>query len=123
MDLYRLPNRLVRHAVAVAVEADQAGLGDAHIGLVEAVERPRIADQRPALGLEHLPDRPVFELGVGGRLGIGDTALGEPAVQLRQGLEPKPRGEELLAGIADLVLRADAPLGLIISNTSVLETL
>ena len=31
---------------------------------------------------------------------IGDTAVGEPAVQLRQGLEPKPRGEELLAGIA-----------------------
>jgi hypothetical protein len=83
-----------RCTIAVAVEADQAGLGDTHIGLVEAVERPRIADQRPALGLEHLPDRPVFELGVGGGLGMGDTAVGEPAVQLRQGLEPKPRREE-----------------------------
>ena len=41
-------------------------------------------------------------------LGVGDTAVEQPAIHLRVALEPQPRGEEALPDQAHLVL--DLPL-------------
>lgn len=45
--------------ISVVVEAPRAGLRHRGRGRVEAVELSGVADQRTALGLEGLPDRPI----------------------------------------------------------------
>lgn len=50
--------------------------------LVEALKRALKRDQGRLFLLEHLPDSPVFELGVPRRLGVGDDALAQHGVQL-----------------------------------------
>lgn len=69
MDLDRPPDGAGGDAVAVAVEAHEAGLRHRDRRRVEAVERSAVGDQARPFPLERLPDRPVLELGMS--FGIG----------------------------------------------------
>ena len=109
MDLDRAPRRLRVHRVFVVVEPHEQRLGDRRRQRMEAVERAMIGDQRrPVGGLEHLPHRPVLELGMHGMPSMGDAAVLKPGVQLLVALEPQPRRKEPLAHQTHLVL--DLPL-------------
>lgn len=90
--------------VSVAVELHQAGLGHGNGAGLETVERLDAWHQARALDLEHLPHRLVAALGVGMVLGIVDTAVRQPAVQVIQRAEPGLRLEEPRPQGADLVL-------------------
>jgi hypothetical protein len=103
-DLHRAPDRARGHRVPVVVEAHQAGPGDRRRHRVEATEPAGIGDQARALRLEHLPYRPILELGVTVRLGVGDRLIQQPSVELLVALHAEPRAEEALAHEADLVL-------------------
>lgn len=103
-DLYRPPNRASVDRVTVLVEPHEAGLGDGGRDGMESVKRSDIRDQARPLGLEHLPDRLVRNVGVPVRLGVGDASVLQPSVQLRIGSEPRPRHEEPPSKHADLVL-------------------
>ena len=48
---------------------------------MEAVERADIGHQARTLLLEHVPDRPVRNVGMSVRLGVGDASVLEPGVQ------------------------------------------
>ena len=90
--------------VTVLVEPHEAGLGDGGRDGMESVKRSDIRDQARPLGLEHLPDRLVRNVGVPVRLGVGDASVLQPSVQLRIGSELRPRHEEPPSKHADLVL-------------------
>jgi hypothetical protein len=79
--LHRPADRRRRDAVAVAVEVDEAGLGNRRRRLVKALERPLERDQGRFLLLEHLPDGPVLELWMPGGFGVGDDARLQHGVQ------------------------------------------
>ena len=72
-DLDRPADRARRDRVPVVVEADETGLRDRGRHGMEAVEAAGIGNQAGPLRLEHLPDRPILELGMGMRLGVGDA--------------------------------------------------
>src|SRR6516162_6280590 len=82
----------------------QTGLGDRGRYGMEAIEPTRIRHELGSLGLEDLPDGPVGELRMPMRLGVGNTFIEQPAVQLVERLEAQPRGEEPFADQPDLVL-------------------
>jgi len=103
-----IPDRSRRDAVAVAVEADEAGLRDRRGDLVEAPERSLRRHQRRALLLEDLEDGAPLELRVPGRSGPGEHPLAQDGVQLVIVGHPQPRREELLPGRLHLAL--DLPL-------------
>ena len=75
---------------------------------MEAVEAARIGYQARPFLLEGLPDRPIPELGMRMRLGVGDRLIEEPTIELLVALHPQARREEALPDNADLVL--DLPL-------------
>jgi hypothetical protein len=75
---------------------------------VEAVEPSGIGHQARPLGLEHLPDRAVADLGMKLGLGPGDAAVEQPGVELLVALEAQARREQPPPDDADLVL--DLPL-------------
>ena len=91
-------------AVAVMIGHDQTGGGGTHGLLDKAVERSAQAHQACLFVLEHIPDRPVPELGMPGPLGVGDALILEPCVELGQAGHPRLGEEELVAQVADLVL-------------------
>ena len=103
-DLDRPAHGARRDRVFVVVESDEAGLGDGGGHRVEAVERSGIGHQARPLGLEHLPDRAVADLGVRLRLGPGDAAVEQPSVELVIALEAQARCEHSPPDDADLVL-------------------
>ena len=78
-DLDRPADGTGRDRVSVVVEAHQAGLGDRGRHRVEAVEAAGIGNQARPLLFEHLPDRPVPELGMAMRLGVGDALVEQQA--------------------------------------------
>ncbi len=90
--------------VLVVVEPHQAGLGDRSLRCVEPVERTTDLHQLGTLRLEHLPDREVGQLAMLVRLGVGDTSVEQPGVQLIVARHSKPRREEALAHQSNLVL-------------------
>ena len=55
---------------------------------MESVEAAAIGDELRPLLFEDLPDRPPALLGMGVRLGPGETFVEEPGVQLVIALEP-----------------------------------
>ena len=61
---------------------------------MEAVERADIGHQARTLLLEHVPDRPVRNVGMSVRLGVSDASVLEPGVQFGTGSELRPRHEE-----------------------------
>jgi hypothetical protein len=81
MDLDRTPDGAGGYRVFVVVETHQAGLRDRRRHGVESIEPTSIGNKLRPLGLEH-PDRPISELGMAMRLGIGDTQIEQPGVQL-----------------------------------------
>lgn len=103
-DLDGPPDRAGVDRVAVIVKAHEAGLGHRSRHRVEAVERADIGDQARSLVLEHLPDRPVRDVGMFVRLGIGDAPILEPGVQFGKGFELRARHEEAPPEHAHLVL-------------------
>src|SRR5215475_13416216 len=104
MDLNRPAYGDREHGVFVVVEADRARLRHRGWNAVEAVKASGIRNEAGALFLEHFPDRPLVLFGMTMRLGMGNASVGQPAVQLLQRLEAKPRREEALAHQPDLVL-------------------
>src|ERR1700733_13129004 len=104
LDLNGPLDRACRHRVLVVVEAHQTGLGDRGRDGMEAVEPTRIWHEIRSLGLEDFPDGPVGELRMPMRLGVGDTFIEQPGVQLVQRLEAQPRREEPFSEQPDLVL-------------------
>ena len=64
---------------------------------MEAVERSADRHQLGPLRLEGLPDRAVGQFGMLVRLGVSDTAIEKPSVQLLVAGHPQPRREEALA--------------------------
>lgn len=71
---------------------------------MEAIERADIGDQARPLGLKHLPNRLVRDVGMLVRLGMGDASVLEPGIQLGVGFELRPRHEEPPSKHANLVL-------------------
>jgi hypothetical protein len=71
---------------------------------LETVERAADRHQLGAFLLERLPDRAVGQLGMLVRLGVGNTSIEQPGVQLVVARHPQPRHEETLAYQPDLVL-------------------
>jgi hypothetical protein len=90
--------------VLVIVEAHQAGLGYRRRHRAEPVERTGDRYQLGALGLEGLPDRALGRLWVLVRLGVGDAAIEQEAVQFVVARHPQPRREKALAHQPNLVL-------------------
>src|SRR5580693_2331930 len=88
----------------VVVEAHQAGLRYRRRQRVEAVEPATIRDEIWPLLLEDVPYRLVRPFRMGMHLGVGDTFVGQPGVQLIVGFDPKPRREETFPDQTDLVL-------------------
>ena len=106
---YRLARVAAIDAVAVAIHVHQRARADPHLALDAALEPGGKRHQHGALGfLEHLPAGLVALLGVRDRLGNLDTAALEQLVQFGQILAAQPRGEHVLAHMADLIL--DLPL-------------
>ena len=70
---------------------------------MKAVEPAHIGDELGPLGLEHLPDGLVGDLGMGIFLGVGDAPIRQPGVHLVKTLEPQARREKALAHQADLI--------------------
>ena len=103
-DLDGPPDRTGVDRVAVLVEAHETGLGDRGRHCMEAVERADIGHEARTLLLEHLPDRPVRNVGMFVRLGVGDASVLEPGVQFGIGSELRPRHEEPPPEHAHLVL-------------------
>lgn len=103
-DLDRPPDRPGIHRVAVLVEAHETGFGHRRRHCVEAIERADVRDQARPLGLEHLPDRLVGDVGMLVRFGVGDAPILEPGVQFGVGFELRPGHEEPLSDHAHLVL-------------------
>lgn len=58
---------------------------------MEAIEPTCIGHEIGSLGLEGLPDSPGGELWIPMSLGVGDTFIEQPGVQLVQCLEAQPR--------------------------------
>src|SRR5512142_1716496 len=79
-DLDRPANRARRDRVPVVVVAHEAGFGDRCRYGVEPVEAARIGNEARSLRFEDFPDRPVAQLGMTMRLGIGDALIQEPGV-------------------------------------------
>ena len=82
LDLDRSPDGAGADRVLVVVEANEAGLRDRCRQCVEAVEPASVAHEVRPLGLEHLPHGAVGLFGVRMRLGVGDAAIEQQAVQL-----------------------------------------
>jgi hypothetical protein len=55
---------------------------------MEAVEPARIGYKLRSLGLEHLPDGLLGQLGMTMRFGVGNAAVSEPGIHLVVALEP-----------------------------------
>ena len=91
-------------AVAIMVGHDQASGAGPHSFLDEPVEWAAQLHQARAFVLEHLPDRPVFELRVLGPLRVGNALIFQPRIQLGEALHSRFGPEHLVAQIADLVL-------------------
>src|SRR5580693_5940835 len=104
MDVDRPPDGAGVHRVLVVVEAHQAGLRHRRWQRVEAVEPATIRDEIWPLLLEDVPYRLVRPFRMGMHLGVGDTFVGQPGVQLIVGFDPKPRREETFPDQTDLVL-------------------
>ena len=104
MDVDRPPDGAGVHRVLVVVEAHQAGLRHRRRQRVEAVEPATIRDEIWPLLLEDVPYRLVRPFRMGMHLGVGDTFVGQPGVQLIVGFDPKPRREETFPDQSDLVL-------------------
>jgi hypothetical protein len=71
---------------------------------MESVESPGHLHKGAAFILEDLPHCPICDLRMSVDLGIGNTLVEEPAVQLIQALHTEPRREEALTDKTDLVL-------------------
>src|SRR6516162_3859402 len=104
MDVDRPPDGAGVHRVLVVVEAHQAGLRHRRRQRVEAVEPATIRDEIWPLLLEDVPYRLVRPFRMGMHLGVGDTFVGQPGVQLIVGFDPKPRREKTFPDQTDLVL-------------------
>src|SRR6516225_2504944 len=94
LDFYRTSNRAGTDRVFVIVEAHQAGLRDRGLYRMEAVEPAGIGNELGAFGFKHLPDRLIGQFRMAMCLGVGDTFIEQPGVQLVQVFEPQPRREE-----------------------------
>ncbi len=71
---------------------------------MESVEPARIGNKLRPFRVEHVPDHLLAQLGMAVRLGVGNTLVEQPGVQLFVVLEPQPRREEALPDEPDLVL-------------------
>src|SRR6516164_9277736 len=71
---------------------------------MKPVEQAADRHQLGALRLECLPDRAVGQLRVLVRLGVSNTSVEQPRVQLLIARHPQPRREETLAHQSNLVL-------------------
>src|SRR3974377_2585539 len=80
--------------VFIVVEPHQAGLRHRCRHAMEAIELAGIGNKLWALGLEHLPDCPICELGMAMPLGISDELIEQPGVQLVIAFESQPGREE-----------------------------
>ncbi len=103
--LRRLPGRPRLGAAAVAVEAREAGPGDAPAQRAVAVEGPRKGNQAAALlARERLPDRQLGVVGMRMLPRMPAAALLEPAVQAVEAVKARRLAEQPLADVANLVL-------------------
>ena len=71
---------------------------------MESVEPAGIGNELRPFRLEHLPNCLVGQFGMAMCLGVGDTFIEQPSVQLVESFEPQPRREEALPDKSDLVL-------------------
>src|SRR5438477_5308238 len=104
MNLDRTSDCAGSYRVFVVVEAHQAGLRDRRRHRVEPVEPAGIGNELWPFRLEHFPDRLLGKLWMAMRLGVGDTFIEQPSVQLVQVFKPQPRREEAFPDKSDLVL-------------------
>ena len=104
LDFDRPAHSIGHHRVFVAVEANKAGLRHRRAHRMEAVEATAQRHEVLSFVLEDLPNRSIAHLRVAMRLGVGDTFVQEPGVQLVIALEPQAGCEEAFANDADLVL-------------------
>src|SRR6516164_3195615 len=104
LDFDRTANGARLDRVFVVIKPDQAGLRYRSAHRMEAVKAPTQWHERGAFFLENLPNRAAGAFRMAMRLGIGDTFVEEPSIQLVIVLEPQARREEALAYQADLVL-------------------
>src|SRR5258707_283598 len=104
MDVDRPANGAGVHRVFVVVEPHQAGLRHRGRQRVEAVEPAAIRDELRPLLLERLPHGLLRTFRMGMHLGVTDTFIGQPGVQLIIGFDPQAWREEALPHQTDLVL-------------------
>ena len=103
-DFHRPPDGAGCDGVSVIVEPHEAGLRYRGRHRMEPVKPPGIGHQARPLGLEHLPDGLLPQLGVVVRAGIRDAMIEQPGIQLVITLHLQPRREKLFAHQSNLVL-------------------
>jgi hypothetical protein len=104
LTLHRPADRLGRDAVAVALEADEAGLRHRHRCLGVAVKGALPWHERGALLLEHLENGLVLKLRMPGPRGVGERALAQDRVELVIIGDAQPGREDRLTRGLHLVL-------------------
>src|ERR1700738_4534900 len=104
LDLDRSADSPRGDRVLVVVEAHEAGLRDRCLDCMEPVKRAADGHEARTLRLEGLPDRAIRQLWVLVHLGIGDTSVEQPSVQLFVARHSQPRRKETLAHQTYLVL-------------------
>ena len=100
----RPPDGTGGDAVVVVVEAHQTGLGHRHLGGVEAVEGAAIGHQEGPLLLEHLPHCLALDRRMRPLLGVLDTPIHQPRVDLGVGAAPRDGHEQAAADVTHLPL-------------------
>ena len=100
----RPPDGTGGDAVVVVVEAHQTGLGHRHLGGVEAVEGAAIGHQEGPLLLEHLPHCLALDRRMRPLLGVLDTPIHQPLVDLGVGAAPRDGHEQAAADVTHLPL-------------------
>src|SRR5271166_1180882 len=102
MDLDRPANSAGVHRVFVVVDAHEAGLRHRGWQRVEAIETAAIRDEVWPLLLEYLPHGLIRPFRMGMPLGVSNTFVGQPGVQLIVGFDVKAWREETFPNETDL---------------------
>src|SRR3984893_18464789 len=104
LDLDRSADSPRSARLLVVVEAHEARLRDRCLDCLDPVQRAAEGNEARTLRLEGLPDRAIRQLWVLVHLGIGDTSVEQPSVQLFVARHSQPRRKETLAHQTYLVL-------------------
>ncbi len=117
-DLYWATDCTGVDRVAVVVETHEAGLGNGCRNRMESIKRSNIRYQTGALFFEHCPDCLVPQVWVFVCLGIGDTAILKPSVELGIGFELQAWHKEPPPDHPHLVRSVSSEIGVVLSASS-----